>query len=235
MSMHISRVEVENFKRLKEVDIDDLGQVVVIGGRNAQGKSSLVDAIWNTLGGKQRAVTRPIRDGEDKAMATITIESEDGGGFVVTRTWKQGKASTLKVSPIDGKAAIAGGQTFIDQFLGAFAFDPLAFAEQDPKKQRQTLIDLVGVDTSAIDADYDQAYDARTEQNREVKRLEGALGTMDRPARDVPEGYVSTQALVEELKSVERVEVGVDTTKQRLTEIDESIARLQVEREQKIV
>lgn len=231
MTMHISHVEVENFKRLKEVSIDTRDLVITIGGRNAQGKSSIVDAIWNTLGGKQRAVTRPIRDGEEKATATITVESDDGTGFVVTRTWKQGKPSTLTVKPLEGKAKIEGGQTFINQFLGAFAFDPLAFAEQEAKKQRQTLIDLVGVDTSAIDKEYDEAYESRRAQGVEVRRIEGSLGSMDRPARDVPEDYVSVSDLLKALGDTLRVETGVDGAKKRVVGIDETIARLQAERE----
>lgn len=227
--MHITRVEVENFKRLKEVDIDDLGQVVTIGGRNAQGKSSLVDAIWNTLGGKQRAVTRPIRDGEEKATAAITVESEDGTGFVATRTWKLGKASTLTVRPINGKANVAGGQTFIDQFLGAFAFDPLAFAEQDSKKQRQTLIDLVGVDTSAIDEEYDVAYEGRRMQGQEVKRIEGSLGSMDRPAKGVPDDYVSVTALSDELNAVRVLEQDLSVAKDNWSRTNERIKDLRAQ------
>ena len=234
MSLHISSVAVENFKRLKEVDIDSLGNVVIVGGRNAQGKSSLIDAIWNTLGGKQRAVTRPIRDGETKASAEIVVEDPEGGGFVVTRVWKQGKPSTLTVKPIDGKAAIGQAQSFLDKFIGSFAFDPLEFAEQDPKKQRQTLIDLIGVDVTELDRAYDVAYEGRLEQGREVRRIEGALASLERPGRDVPEDYVSVIALSDELEAVNRVETRINEMKARVSIIDQEIADYMAEREELI-
>ena len=49
--MKIVSLEAENYKRLKAVEITPDGNMVVIGGRNAQGKSSVLDAIWAALGG----------------------------------------------------------------------------------------------------------------------------------------------------------------------------------------
>ena len=48
--MKIIELRATNIKRLKAVEITPDGTMQVIGGRNAQGKSSVLDAIWLALG-----------------------------------------------------------------------------------------------------------------------------------------------------------------------------------------
>ena len=49
--MKIIELQAENVKRLKAVDITPDGTLQIIGGRNAQGKSAVLDSIWLALGG----------------------------------------------------------------------------------------------------------------------------------------------------------------------------------------
>ena len=49
----IVTLEAENIKRLKAVEITPEGNLVVVGGKNAQGKSSVMDSIAYALGGKK--------------------------------------------------------------------------------------------------------------------------------------------------------------------------------------
>ena len=80
--MRIVELYAENVKRLRAVSITPDPTVQVIGGRNAQGKSSVLDAIWLALGGGQasRAITRLVRDGEDHATVALDL-----GDLRVTR------------------------------------------------------------------------------------------------------------------------------------------------------
>ena len=49
---HIIKLSIDNVKRLKAVDITPNGDgLVVIGGKNDQGKSSVLDSILYVLGG----------------------------------------------------------------------------------------------------------------------------------------------------------------------------------------
>lgn len=64
MSKLIS-LEAENFKRLKAVRIEPNGNgITVISGNNANGKSSVLDAIQAAIGGKRATPEKPIRDGQ---------------------------------------------------------------------------------------------------------------------------------------------------------------------------
>jgi ABC-type cobalamin/Fe3+-siderophores transport system ATPase subunit len=171
--MKIINLQAENFKRLKAVDITPgEGNTVVIGGRNAQGKSSVLDAIMATLAGKKGAkdLSRPIRDGE--TSAEVTVELED---LTVTRRWTAA-GSTVTVSPRGSSSKLTSPQAVLDKLIGTLTFDPLAFAESDAKAQVATLIDLIGREQFAEIATARQAaYDERTEANRAVKSSEKTL------------------------------------------------------------
>lgn len=182
--MHIVSLEAENFKRLKAVRIDPDTNTVVIAGRNAQGKSSVLDAIQSALAGKAGAkkTSRPIRDGESKARVVITLDD-----LVVERKWTP-SGSTLTVSPREGNAKLNSPQAVLDNLIGNLSFDPLEFAESEPRKQVETLIDLIGRKTFEELAELRKAaYDERTEVNRDLKRVQAqydALGTPE-PAERV--------------------------------------------------
>ena len=57
----ILKLQAENIKRLKAIEITPEGHVMVVGGKNGQGKSSTLDAIWYALGG---AGALPCRAGQ---------------------------------------------------------------------------------------------------------------------------------------------------------------------------
>jgi DNA repair exonuclease SbcCD ATPase subunit len=175
--MRIVKLEAENFKRLQAVEITPDGNTVIISGKNAQGKTSVLDAIWSALAGRSGAVDRPIRDGEEKAEVTVTLDS-----LIVTRTWTEGKTS-LVVKSLEG-AKFNSPQAVLDKLIGQLSFDPLAFANADPKSQVQTLLDLVELPFSpeALADQRNAAYDSRTDVNRRLKQVEGAIAEIDVPA-----------------------------------------------------
>lgn len=179
--MRITRFEAENFKRLKAVDITPGEHTVVIAGRNAQGKSSVLDGIWAALAGKNgsKELVRPIRDGESRAR--VVVETED---LRIERKWTP-SGSTVTVGPKDGNAKLNSPQAVLDKLIGSLSFDPLAFAEAEPRKQVETLIDLIGRDAFEALADERRgAYENRTEMNREVKSLRARI---DGLGEDVPQ------------------------------------------------
>lgn len=60
MSMKINKLEIENVKRVKAVKIEPTSNgLTIIGGRNNQGKTSVLDAIAWALGGNGSGHHRP--------------------------------------------------------------------------------------------------------------------------------------------------------------------------------
>lgn len=186
--MKIVRLTAENVKRLRAVEITPDGTLQVITGRNGQGKSSVLDAIWLALGGgaASRETLRPIRDGEDRASVTLDL-----GDLIVTRTWSAGKTA-LTVTNADG-ARYSSPQSILDNLVGRLSFDPLAFTRLTPAEQRNALLDLVdpGIDLAENAAQRQALYDHRADLGREgralgdVAAIDDALPTAEQSASDL--------------------------------------------------
>lgn len=163
--MKIVRLQSENVKRLRAVEITPQGSAIVIGGNNGQGKSSVLDSIAAALGGKRLCPDVPIRQGEASAEVTVDL-----GDLVVRRRWTQ-SGSYLSVETPDG-ASFKSPQAVLDKLVGRLSFDPLEFMRQDPKAQLQTVRELVGLDTSDLEAKRATLYDERRDVNRDHKAAE---------------------------------------------------------------
>ena len=176
--LKILRLEAENVKRLKAVEISPNGDVVVIAGRNGQGKTSVLDSIEFALAGTgaQKDTPQPIRHGEDHASVTLDL-----GDLRVRREWK-GDKQTLTVTAKDG-ARYTSPQKMLDEFIGRLSFDPLAFSQLSDREQLAQLLDLVELpfDPAKVDAERRAVYDERTEINRDVKRMDAHLATLPEP------------------------------------------------------
>jgi len=174
----IIRLEASNVKRLKAVEIKPDGTLQVVTGRNAQGKSSVLDAIWLALGGgtAARETPRPVRDGEGEAHVTLDL-----GDLVVTRTWDTEKENTtLTVTAPDG-AKYNSPQTLLDQLVGKLSFDPLAFTRLSGRDQRQALLDLLGLDFTAEDRERARLYEVRLDTGRQAHAF-GDLPKLEKDA-----------------------------------------------------
>ncbi len=191
--MRIIKLESENIKRLQAVEISPQGHMVTIGGKNAQGKSSVLDSIAYALGGKRAVCDRPIREGQDRAR--VICELDD---LVVTRSFTRAGGGTLTVSNKDG-ARFTSPQKILDSLTGKLTFDPLEFCRMEPRDQLETLKGLVGLDFAEQDRKRQDLYDERTQVNRDIKRARAGLEAMPEH-EDAPEAELSVADLMAELK-----------------------------------
>ncbi len=166
--MKIIELRAENVKRLKAVEIKPDGTLQVIGGKNAQGKSSVLDAIWLALGGGKasKETVLPIRDGEQRASVRL-----DMGELIVTRSWTA-KGTSLKVENAEG-AVFKSPQSMLDGLVGSMSFDPLEFTRLSAKDQREALLGLVdlGIDLDELARQRNEIFAERSEVGRRGKAI----------------------------------------------------------------
>lgn len=173
----IIALRARNVKRLSAVEIIPPADesVVVIGGENAQGKTSVLDSIMYALAGGKSIPDDVVKHGEKKATIEIDL-----GEFKITRVL--GKGARLEVKAADGEK-VNSPQQVLDKLAGKLTFDPLHFqrlSETTPGRREQALIlrELVGLDFSGYDKKRQILFDQRTEVNRDLKRAQGTLETM---------------------------------------------------------
>ena len=114
--MRIHQIEVSNVLKIKDVTAKFDPHFQVVGGRNAQGKSSLIQAIWLALGGgnASKETVLPIRHGETKASVVLDL-----GDLIVTRSWTA-KGTRLTVKTPEG-AGFTSPQAQLDKLMGKFS------------------------------------------------------------------------------------------------------------------
>jgi len=193
--MKIIQLQAENIKRLKAIDITPTDNVVVISGKNENGKTSVLDCIYLAL--EYRAASKsspqPIRRGEKSAVTTLDL-----GDYIVTRRFTEG-GSTLEVRTPEGNK-VSSPQKLLDGMIGDLSFDPWEFARKTEQEQRTMLADLLfkitdgKLNLADFDARIQAAYESRTDANREQKRLASLLANVRPPTDQDP---------VEELSSLD--------------------------------
>lgn len=220
MSLKIIELRAENFKRLKAVEIKPDGSLVIIHGKNAAGKSSVLDAIWAAVGGKKAVPPKPIREGEDNCEIHLDL-----GDYIVTRVFTENH-TYLTVKNADG-AKISNPQALLDSMIASIAFDPLEFSRMSPKEQAANLALVAKVDFDELNEQKAAAYDTRTDVNREVKRLTSVVAEMKASDSDIaskePLEEVPVDELILELECARNQHLGFHTDKRKLEELKKSL------------
>jgi DNA repair exonuclease SbcCD ATPase subunit len=205
----ISALRVENFKRIHSVSItpDADRALILIGGKNAAGKSSLLDALTAAFGGKRAQPVDPVRHGAD--AATIDIEL-DGGELVVKRIIDASGESVLEVR--DRMGAVKAPQAVLDKLVSGRFLDPLQFLSLPAKEQRAQLMKLIdGADRIAgLNEKRERAFARRTDVGRDLTKAEGELARL--PKQPVGEP-IDVASLTAEVRGLDAHHRGVDTAR----------------------
>lgn len=137
MSIKINNLEIENTKRIKAVKLEPTQNgLTVIGGKNGQGKTSVLDSIAWALGGEKFRPTSASREG---AVTPPSLKITLNNGLIVER---KGKNSSLKVIDPNGNK---GGQQLLNEFVSELAIDLPKFLNASSKEKANTLLQIIGV------------------------------------------------------------------------------------------
>jgi len=193
--MKITALEMANVKRIKALRLEPTQNgLTVIGGRNAQGKTSVLDAIAYALGGEKYRPTNLRRDG---AVAETTIHVETDDGLVIDR---KGKNSSLTVTDRDGRRC---GQQLLDAVVGKLAIDLPKFLDASDREKAEILLRVLGVGDrlAAIELKEKSVYDTRTAVGRMAEQKKKAAADM--PWHDgLPSEPVSISDLVKRQQDI---------------------------------
>ena len=191
--------------RLVAVEITPDGHVITIGGKNGAGKSSVLNSIAMALGGAALVPVEPIRQGEASGRVEVDL-----GDMIVTRTFTRIKQSDGTWGPTDSRLSVTNihgapypsPQALLNKLLGKLTFDPLAFAQADEKPQYEMLRNLVGLDTSKIEQQRQNAYAQRSVLNKthEIKSAQ----MMKLPThKDVPAQEIALDEITADIQQAQ--------------------------------
>lgn len=195
MSMKINKLEIENVKRVKAVKIEPTSDgLTIIGGKNNQGKTSVLDAIAWTLGGERYRPEAATREG---SVIPPTLKIVMNNGLVVER---KGKNSSLKVTDPSGQK---GGQQLLDSFVEQLALDLPKFMEASDKEKANILLKIIGVGSQLTEMEQtekelynERLYIGRTADQKEKYAKEQPYYP------DVPQELVSPSELIRKQQDI---------------------------------
>ena len=154
-SMKINKLEIENVKRVRAVKIEPAENgLTVIGGRNNQGKTSVLDAIAWALGGEK---FRPSQAQRAESIIPPALHIVMNNGLVVER---KGKNSALKVTDPNGEK---GGQQLLNDFVEQLALDLPKFIHSSNKEKANILLKIIGIkdQITALEQQEQEQYNER--------------------------------------------------------------------------
>jgi predicted ATP-dependent endonuclease of OLD family len=198
--MKILSLEAQNILRIKAVHIVPEGPLVVIGGENKQGKTSILEAIRMACGGARALPTEPVHRGATEGSVRLDL-----GDLVVEFTVDKTGGSVV-VRNADGKKQ-SKPQAILDRLFDKIAFNPELFAKQakeDPKKAVETLKKLVGLDFSALDAERAQLYEKRTGVGNVRSDAEVRISQFPATCLNAPDDEVSVADLLAKKEAADK-------------------------------
>lgn len=216
MSVKISSLEIENVKRVKAVQITPAENgLMIIGGKNNQGKTSVLDAIAWALGGDRLKPSQAVREG---SVIPPHMEVTLSNGIKVVRS---GNNSTLKVIDPDGNK---GGQQLLNEFVEQFALDLPKFLDRSSKEKADTLLRIIGVG--------DKLYELETEEQKLYNQRHTIGQIADQKKKyakempvfaDAPKEFVSANAKVRANLDREKAELDAEAYKTQYIQLTEEI------------
>lgn len=222
----INKLEIENVKRVKAVSLEPTQNgLTVIGGRNGQGKTSILDSIAWALGGNKYKPSQPHREG---SVLPPNLQISLSNGLEIKR---DGKNSDLKVIDPSGQKA---GQKLLDSFVEEFALNLPKFMESSNADKARTLLQIIGVGDKLAEFEKkeQELYNERLVIGRVADQKKKFAAEMTY-FQEAPKELISVSELIQEQQAIlaknaenERLRGQRDKLKQRQAHLDSEIARL---------
>lgn len=233
MPLKINKLEIENVKRIKAVKVEpNQNGLTIIGGKNNQGKTSVLDSIAWGLGGERFKPSQATREG---SVIPPTLHIVMNNGLIVER---KGKNSTLKVTDPSGQK---GGQQLLNEFVEELALNLPKFMEASGREKAQTLLQIIGAGEALenLEKEEKELYNERLYIGRTADQKEKYA--KEQPYYpEAPKELVSPSDLIREQQEIlaqngenQRKRDNLETLQYQSVRLDKEIADLEAELEKK--
>lgn len=236
--MQVIKYEAHNVLGVKDIKFDLAGRhLFLVGGANGQGKSSALTALIMALAGKSGMTDYPeiaLRKGQKKGKVTIELTGDadlmESKSITVELSLRQKASGAIveefRVLDSAGEEA-PEPRKLLQRLFTLRAFDPLAFERMKPKEKATLVQEMLGLDLSKFDKEYQKVFAERTDLGRDGKKLaaqlEAAPQHKDAPKEEVKvvDLMFELDKLAEENRSRSNMEKLVDDLKFRQTDLAE--------------
>lgn len=201
----VKKITVSNLKAVSALTADFNGCTAIITGGNNKGKSTFLKSLPERLRGHKPELI--LKEGEREGFAELELTT--GEKFVWSFDEKKEKLTFISERNI--KSSLTKD---ICTYYFPPVFDVDAFLNSTPKKQKEVLQKLTGIDFTEIDLIYKEAYETRTWENKRLAEEKAKLQKID---PDLPAEELPTDELEKEI-------AGIDSHNQRVVDFK---ARLQ--------
>ena len=195
MTVKINTLMLENLKRIKAVAIEPTKDgLTIIGGRNRQGKTSVLDAIAWALGGARYKPDNAKRDG---SISPPSLRVELTNGLIVER---KGDNSNLTVTDPSGQKH---GQMLLDSFIEELAINLPKFMDANDRDKAKILLRLLGIEQELEELDREEKalYDKRHAVGQMADRKRKSADEMEYHT-DAPDQELSASDLIREQQEI---------------------------------
>lgn len=208
----VKKITVSNLKAVSALTADFNGCTAIITGGNNKGKSSFLKSLPERLRGHKPELI--LKEGEKEGFAELELTT--GEKFVWSFDQKKEKLTFITERNI--KSSLTKD---ICTYYFPPVFDVDAFLNSTPKKQKEVLQKLTGIDFTEIDLLYKEAYETRTWENKRLAEEKAKLQKID---PDLPAEELPSEELEKEIAGIDSHNQRVVDFKVRLQEKEKLVA-----------
>jgi predicted nucleic acid-binding Zn-ribbon protein len=208
----VKKITVSNLKAVSALTADFNGCTAIVTGGNNKGKSSFLKSLPERLRGHKPELI--LKEGEKEGFAELELTT--GEKFLWSFDEKKEKLAFFTERNI---------KTSLTKDICNYYFPPVfdvdTFLNSTPKKQKEVLQKLTGIDFTEIDLLYKEAYETRTWENKRLAEEKAKLQKID---PDLPAEELPTEELEKEIAGIDSHNQRVVDFKARLEEKKKMVA-----------
>jgi DNA repair exonuclease SbcCD ATPase subunit len=235
MTNGIIKVQIENFKKLENIDAQLDGQSIFLIGDNEVGKSSFMQAVFSLLSNEAlpaKAITEGKTDGK------IQIEfMVDGRKYTAVKKFtEKNPKGYFEITTEDGLKT--DRVSYLETLTGNISFNPFEFVElchtaEGRRKQVDFLRKLIPADVNKrfddINRDHKMAYESRAKVNATISQLDGEIAGISVPDPEQYKEPIDVSALMDEITKANQINLKRDQLTKDIARGQDAVSKADAE------